>query len=273
MATQTFPSTVTGRVGMLVTPDTGLDAEMWQWCPDRVVPFITRLQIPFTGTEDPLTIDKLFASRDTVQPAVRSLISCPNLPSIDPDIVVFNCTAASHREGLKGEAALRSSMLNAGARRALTASGAVIGALTALGAHKIAVGTPYKYGQNLLLQQFLAEAGFEVPPIPTTTIEPLDDATDDQIRAIAAQVYRRGASVMFISCISLRLRHLLSELSAEYGIPVIGSLQATMWAALAQIGERVEAPDHPLHSLPWPEQLPLLEPKNQTDSDEQETRR
>lgn len=197
------PSIATRRIGMLLTPDTGLDAEVWEWCPANVVPFITRLQIPFTGNEDTKTIDKLFAGREAVQPAVRSLLSYPNLPSIDPDVVVFNCTLASCQNGLEGEAVLRRSMLEAGARRALTTSGAVIGALTALCADKVAVGTPYTAEQNILMHNFFNEAGFEVPAIATTTIEHLDGASDEQIRAIAASAYRSDASVMFISCAAL----------------------------------------------------------------------
>lgn len=248
----------TKRVGMLLTPDTGLDAEIWEYCPENVVPSITRLQIPFNGNEDAPVIDKMFAAPETVQPAVRSFVSLPNLPSVDPEVVVFNCTVASLQDGREGEAALRRSMLNAGAPRALTTSAAVVGALTALGAGKVAVGTPYNAEQNSLVHKFLTDSGFQVYSIPTTTIPHLDAASDEQIRAIASEAYREDASVMFISCAALRTRHLLAELSIQYGIPVIASLQVTMWAALAQLGERVVAPEHALNSLPWPEQLPLF---------------
>jgi maleate isomerase len=259
MTSEESPAPTPRRVGMLITPDTGLDAEVWEYCPADVVPFVSRLQIPFTGREGPLEIDELFAARETVKPAVGALVSLPNLPSVDPDIVVFNCTAASAQHGLAGEAALRRTMLEAGARRALTTSGAVVAALTALGATRIAVGTPYTAEQNRLMERFLTEAGFEFAPIPTTTVPHLDGASDRQIREIAAAAYREDASVLFVSCAALRTRHLVADLSREYGIPVIASLQATMWAALAQIGARLDAPEHALHALPWPERLPLLD--------------
>lgn len=249
------------RIGMLLTSDSGSDREIWQWCPENVVPFITRLQIAFTGNEGPLTIDEMTAGREVVHSATRSFLSTKNLPSIDPEIVVFNCTSASFCGGLEGEAAIRRSILCAGAPRALTTSGAVIGALTALGAGKIAVGTPYSAELNPLLQKFLTDAGFEVASISNTPVRHLVGTSDEQIRAIAAAAFDRHASAMFISCAALRARHLLPELSAQYGIPVISSLQATMWAALAQLGERVVGPDHILNSLPWPERLPLSDAK------------
>ncbi|TIO74084.1 hypothetical protein [Mesorhizobium sp.] len=247
------------RIGMLLTADTSSDREIWEWCPENVVPFITRLQIALTGHEEPLTIDEMTAGREVVQSATRSFLSTRNLPSVDPEIVVFNCTSASFCDGLQAEAAIRSSILAAGAPRALTTSGAVVGALTALGARRIAVGTPYSAELNPLLKRFLTDAGFEVTSIKNTAVRYLVGTSDEQIRAIAAAAFDRNASAMFISCAALRARHLLPELSAQYGMPVITSLQATMWAALAQLGERVAGPDHILNSLPWPERLPLAD--------------
>ncbi|WP_322884579.1 hypothetical protein U8C35_28070 (plasmid) [Sinorhizobium medicae] len=242
---------------MLLTPDTGLDAEIWEWCPKGAIPYITRLQLPDTSDED---VDLMIGSADVVQSATRSLVGTKILPGIDPDVVVFNCTSGSFVSGLAGERAIRLSILRTGAPRALTTSGAVVGALTVLNALRVAVGTPYDEEANLRLKQFLGEAGFEVDSIPTTPVERLDHTSDDQIRAIAATAYDKKASAMFISCAALRTRHLLSELSALYGIPVISSLQATMWAALAQVGERVIASDHVLNSLPWPKNTSLLAP-------------
>lgn len=245
------------RIGMLIVPDTGLDDEIWEWCPQNVTPLITRLQLPEFGFESNLSIDCIIGSDKVVQSATRSFISSTMLPGTDPDIVVFNCTSGSFVNGLQGERAIRHSIVSAGAPRALTTSGAVVGALTALQAQRVAVGTPYPAETNQKLREFLTEAGFEVSPIPTTSVEDLDSASNDQIRAIAAAAYDKRATAMFVSCAALRTRHLLRELTERYRMPVITSLQATMWAALAQVGERIVAPDHALHSLQWPEIVPL----------------
>ncbi|MER9670848.1 hypothetical protein [Mesorhizobium sp. M0203] len=245
------------RIGMLLVPDTGLDDEIWEWCPQNVTPLITRLQLPEAGSENNLSIDGIIGSDKVVQSATRSFISRTMLPGTDPDIVVLNCTSGSFANGLEGERAIRHSIVSAGAPRALTTSGAVVGALTALQAKRVAVGAPYAAEINQKLREFLTEAGFEVGPIATTAVEDLDSASDDQIHAIAAAAYDKRATAMFISCAALRTRHLLPELTERYGMPVITSLQATMWAALAQVGERVVAPDHILHSLPWPETVSL----------------
>ncbi|RMC62469.1 hypothetical protein [Sinorhizobium meliloti] len=246
------------RIGMLLVPDTGLDSEIWEWCPQAVTPLITRLQIPDTGHDEYDSVDQVIGSRKVVQSATRSFLSSRMLHGTDPDIVVLNCTSASFSYGLEGERSIRQSILDAGARRALTASGAVIGALTALEAKKIAVGTPYDTRTNDALKKFLTEAGFEVASIPTTEIDDLDNTSDDQIRAIADAAYDKHATAMFISCAGLRTRHLLPALNAKYKLPVLTSLQATMWAALVQIDERVTGPANVLYSLQWPEAVPLL---------------
>ncbi|WP_390891487.1 maleate cis-trans isomerase family protein [Rhizobium laguerreae] len=245
---------------MLLTPDTGLDAEIWEWCPEGVIPYLTRLQIPDTAADHLPSIDSVIGSAEVVQSATRSLVGTKSLPGVDPDIVLLNCTSASFVGGLAGERLIRRSILSAGAPRALTTSGAVVGALTVLNASRVAVGTPYDEETNVWLKQFLAEAGFELNSIAATPVENLDHTSDDQIRAVAAAAYDKKASAMFISCAALRTRHLVSELSAQYGMPVITSLQATMWAALAHIGERVIASDHVLNSLPWPKRTSLLAP-------------
>ncbi|WP_139015822.1 maleate cis-trans isomerase family protein [Ensifer aridi] len=251
-------ATIGKRIGMLLVPDTGLDAEIWEWCPQTVTPIITRLQVPDNCAEEFAAVDEVIGSSDVVEPATRSLFGNRMLGGTNPDIVVLNCTSASFVRGLEGEASIRTSMLRAGAPRALTTSGAVVGALTALNARKVAVGTPYDAETNQALAKFLLEAGFEVGSIPTTEIQHLDHASDNQIRAIAAAAYDKHASAMFISCAALRTRHLIQELNARYQVPVITSLQATMWAALAQVNERVAASDHVLHSLQWPGSAPLL---------------
>ncbi|WP_202362418.1 maleate cis-trans isomerase family protein [Mesorhizobium sp. 131-3-5] len=246
------------RIGMLVVPDAAPDAEIWKWCPQNVTPIITRLQIPETSAERYGSIDGAIGSAEVIQPATRTFISSATLPATDPDIVVLNCTSGSFSGGLEGERAIRRSILGSGASRALTTSGAVVGALTALRAGRVAVGTPYHAEANQALREFLTQAGFEVLPIPTTQIEDLDRASDDQVRSIAAAAHDKHATAMLISCTALPTRHLIPELNARYGMPVITALQATMWAALAQIDEQVAAPDHTLHSLGWPESVPLL---------------
>lgn len=248
------------RIGFLLVPDTGLDKEIWEWCPRHVTPLITRLHLPETGLEKYASVDDAIGSPEIIQPATRSFISNTVLAGTDPDIVVLNCTSASFAGGLKGERAIRHAILAAGARRALTTSGAVVGALTALKAGRIAVGTPYDAESNKALRDFFGQAGFEVAPIHTTEVRDLDGTSDDQIRSIAAAAHDKHASAMFISCAALRTRHLLPELNARYGIPVITSLQATMWAALAQVDEQVVASDHVLHSHRWPETIPLQTP-------------
>jgi maleate isomerase len=168
---------------------------------------------------------------------------------IEPELVVFGCTSSSFFEGLAAEAKIRRSILAAGARQALTTSGAVVEALRALGARRVGAGTPYAASTAERLGTFLTEAGFEVVSLVSEVPDRLDRTSDAEVTALAEAAYRPGIDALFLSCTALETRHLLGPLSQRFGVPVVGAAQATMWAALGMVGQRMRGPDHPLHHL------------------------
>jgi maleate isomerase len=238
------------RIGVILTHDNAIDRELREWCPASVSLHITRTQLRL---DEPLK-DERFAHRvsdhDIVEAATRTLVT------IEPEVVVFGCTAGSFVRGLAWEPVIRQSMLAAGAKRALTTSGAVVDALRALGVRRIAVGTPYHPSRSERLGRFLTEAGFDVASLVSHTEERLDLVADEQVALLTREAARPGVDAIFLSCTALETRALLGPLSAQYGVPVVSAVQATMWSALGSLGLPLNGPDHPLHHLEPPSPVP-----------------
>lgn len=216
-------------IGVVVPYDMALDRELWRWTPERVSLHLTRT--PFEDV--PVGIGQALAvgDGDTVAEATRSVTI------VEPAVVAYGCTSGSFVSGRAGEAALREAMVGAGARRAVTTSGALLRAVETVGIGSMAVVTPYPEEVGDRLVAFLAEAGVEVTGsfnmgLTGRVWEVPDEVTADLVRATA----RAGGDAVFVSCTNLPTYDVIAPLEAELGRPVLTANQVTMWAALVEAG-------------------------------------
>ncbi len=216
-------------IGVVVPYDMALDRELWRWAPERVSLHLTR-----TPYEDiPVGVGQALAVGDaaTVAAATRSVTI------VEPAVVAYGCTSGSFVTGRRGEAALRDAMVEAGARRAVTTSGALLRAVEALGIGSLAVVTPYPEEVGARLVAFLAEAGVDVTGSSNMGLtgriwEVPDDVTADLVRTTA----RAGGDAVFVSCTNLPTYDVIAALETELDRPVLTANQVTMWAALEEAG-------------------------------------
>jgi maleate isomerase len=216
-------------IGIVAPFDLVLDREYWQWVPETVSLHITRtpnLELP-VGAE----LATAVGDADVVARATRDLAGA------EPEVTVYACTSGSFIGGLAGEKRLRKVMEKAGGTQALTTSGALLWALEALDARRVAVGTPYDGEVTAKLSEFLAEAGYE------TTSNAYLGLTGDifrvshkTVRDLAVAADRPGADAVFLSCTNLRTFGVLPEIERELEKPVLSANQVTMWAALRAAG-------------------------------------
>ena len=216
-------------IGIIAPFDLVLDREYWQWVPENVSVHITRTptrELPM-GAEFAAAV----SDAEVVAQATR------DLGIAMPEVTAYACTSGSFIQGLDGEARLRAVMEQAGAKRALTTSGALLQALEALGAHRVAVGTPYDGEVTGRLSEFLAEAGYETTSNAflglTGDIFRVSHAT---VRDLAVAADRPEADVVFLSCTNLRTFGALAEMENELKKPVLSANQVTVWAALRAAG-------------------------------------
>jgi maleate isomerase len=216
-------------IGIIAPFDLVLDREYWQWVPETVSIHLTRTpsrELP-VGAE----LASAVSDADSVAQATRDLAVA------EPEVTVYACTSGSFISGLAGESHLRSVMKDAGAKYAITTSGALLQTLEALEAKRVAIGTPYDAEVTIKLSEFLAEAGYE------TISNAFFGLTGDifrvsatSVRDLAAAADRPDADAVFLSCTNLRTFGVLPELERKLKKPVLSANQVTMWAALKAAG-------------------------------------
>jgi maleate isomerase len=222
-------ASITVRIGIIFTPDNAADRDFWRWCPPQATLHFTRSSPRDPPESDCVAGSAYDASDDLLIAGTKTFVQ------IRPATVAFACTSGSFVGGLSEEHRIRRTMLDAGAPQAITTSGSVLDALAALGARRVAVGTPYDRPCTAKLGSFLTEAGFEVCSLENQ--EPregagLSDMTPAELRELGLRADRPDADVLFISCAALETYDLIGSLEREIGKPVVTSIQATMWAAL-----------------------------------------
>jgi maleate isomerase len=216
-------------VGVVVPYDFALDRELWRWVPEDITLHLARTaysSLPVTVEQAQVIGDQLAVAQCT-----RDLIV------VEPAVVAYACTSGSFVAGRAGEHALVSSMLRAGAAAAVTTSGALVEALSALGVTRLAVATPYDAAVTARLHDFLGEAGVRVSGSAHLG---LSERIWTVPYAITAELVRKvaveGCEAVFISCTNLPTYDIIALLETELGIPVLTANQVTMWACLRRTG-------------------------------------
>ncbi len=234
-------SRLTG-IGLIAPFDFVLDREYWEWIPANVSLHVTRS--PFLDQQVGVAMAEQVSEDEVLTTAAQALTIA------NPAVTVFACTSGSFVHGLAGERRCRQAILAGGARRALTTSGALVEALTALAIKRLAVVTPYDAATTMRLIEFLGEAGFR------TTSCAFLGLKDDIFRVSPGTVDRLvraadggDAEAIFISCTNLWTREVISALEHELGKAVLSANQVTVWAALRAVGAKGEVPGQRLFTV------------------------
>ncbi|MFZ3570361.1 maleate cis-trans isomerase family protein [Streptomyces sp. BH097] len=256
-------------VGVVAPFDFALDRELWRWVPDHVSLHLTRT--PFVPVEVGLDLARLVSEHETLGEAVRAL------GATGPEVLAYACASGSFVGGLAGERALCAAMRRAGELPAVTTSGALLEALSELGARRIALVTPYTQSVTESLEEYLAEAGITVTGRAFLGLtRHIWKVPYRDVATMAREAGSAGADALFISCTNLPTYDIIPQLEAELRVPVISANQVTMWAALARLGTRAVGPYQALldpaarvwppselpEALP-PQELPRERPKEQ----------
>lgn len=159
------------------------------------------------------------------------------LPDEPLDALCYCCTSASAVIGDEAvEAALAAAKPNT---PIVTPPAAARVALTALGARRIALLTPYTRATTAPVAEYFAGHGFELAGV---TCLGLDDdrlmarITPEAIVAAAVDATAGDADALFISCTALRAAEVAERIEAAIGRPVVTSNQASVWRCLRLAG-------------------------------------
>lgn len=215
-------------IGIIAPFDLALERELWRWAPLDVSYHLART--PYEEISVSLAMAELVSERRHVQSATRDVLG------VDPEVVAYLCTSGSFIHGVAGEAALRQTILDAGAPDAVTTSGALAEAVRELELSRISVITPYDAALTDRLNAFLAELGVAVTRseylglgggiwrVNYRTVAELMLAADD-VRSEA----------IFVACTNLPTYDIIAPLERQLGKPVLTANQLTVWACLGRM--------------------------------------
>lgn len=157
-----------------------------------------------------------------------------------PDVILYGCTSATLSHGREFDRMLVEKVAALSGAAAVTAAGAVVESLQALGVMRIGFGSPYVADLNDRAVAFLSECGFQ-------TVSRADhpvalgnygqgELTPDAVFEIGLRADSPEAEAVVLSCTDMRSVETLDRLEAELGKPVISSNQALMRGAVRRLG-------------------------------------
>jgi maleate isomerase len=216
-------------IGIVAPFDFVLDREYWEAMPPGLSLHITRT--PFLEEQVGVDLAHLLSTDEVLAEGTRALLVA------DPAVTVYACTSGSFVDGIAGERRCRKVMEDAGAKKALTTSGALLEALDELNVKRVGVATPYDEPTTARLVSYLEEA--EVQTASSAYLGLTHDifrvgprAVRDLIRAAD----HAAAEAIFVSCTNLWTLDVLDDMTRELGKPILSANQVTMWSALKSIG-------------------------------------
>jgi maleate isomerase len=159
------------------------------------------------------------------------------LPDEALDAIYYACTSASVAIG--DEAVVAAIGTAKPGVPVVTPTLAARAALAALGAHRVALLTPYTRTVTAEMADYFTRAGIEITRARCFGLD--DDRamarlTQDAIVEAALRTIESSDEALFISCTALRAFEAVGRIEREIGRPVITSNQAGLWQALHLAG-------------------------------------
>ena len=220
------------RIGVLVPfTNTTLEEELIRMCPSNASLHFTRMG-GYNLKEIP-DDNQMFAMGKVDITEPLRLITATS-----PNVILYGCTSATLSHGLNFDSNFKSAVASTAGAKTITAAGALVSALNALGVRKVGFVSPYVAKLNDLAIKFLSEACFEVvsraePAKPLKAVEQ-GALGPDKVYELAIQANSAEAEAIVISCTDLKTLDIIQKLENKTGKPVISSNQAMMFA-LAQM--------------------------------------
>ncbi|MGC3939833.1 maleate cis-trans isomerase family protein [Roseobacter sp. EG26] len=221
------------RLGVFVPfTNTNLEPDLMMMCPADVSVHVTRLG-GYDANEVPDSRQMAGLGAMNMDEPIRLLAG------VEPDIVIYGCTSATMAHGRDFDAALSAQIASEGNARTITAAGALVHALQALEAERIAFASPYVPVLNDQAIAFLQSCGIETVS-RADVAGTLDNAgqgnmSPEEVFDLGLQADSKKAKAIVLSCTDMRAVEVIEALETETGKPVVTSNQAIMFQALSQL--------------------------------------
>lgn len=162
------------------------------------------------------------------------------LQGVMPDVIQYGCTSATLAHGPAFDRDLAAQIKAQSGAQTVTAAGAVVHALNALGVRKIAFASPYVPSLNDRAIAYLADEGLTTVSRADVT-ERLGNTgqgamTPEAVIDLAARAHSDAADAVLMSCTDMRATEVIDQIEQRLGKPVVTSNQAMMFQTLQLLG-------------------------------------
>ena len=221
------------RIGLIIpSSNTTMEREFWETLHGHATIHAGRVFL------ENVMVSELTAVEDEAVREARKLVTA------GVDVLVYGCTSGSFVKGPQQYSGIEEKLEKLG-KPAVATSGAVIRALTHLGAGKISLITPYTRDITEVEKAFLAKHGFEVlSTFHASIVANLDIGMvkDDEVAEWAMENTHPDADAVFISCTNLSTFKAIKRIEENTGKPVVSSNSATLWNVLQKLNKKIELP-------------------------------
>ena len=158
-----------------------------------------------------------------------------------PDLLVYNCTASSMKEGPTGERRILHIMREVSDIEAVSTSAMVSEAFAALGVKSVVVISPYPNNNDIVA--YLKATGMEVARDVALNlpVSEYSEVTPARWQEIARMNDVQTADGIFLSCTNTRQIEAIADIEKTLGKPVVNSNQAVLWGAVKRLSAKVGA--------------------------------
>lgn len=218
------------------------------------------LLVPSSNTTMEIDLARALESRATVHVSRMYLADCDaagenrmldehllpairDIATVHPDVVVFGCTSAGALRGNEFDAQLCQDIGDSTSAVPVSTLQAAQDALSATGAHRVGLVTPYPEELTERISASLAEVGFEVPKCGSMGYREnfaIASIGRSEIIGFAKQAMT-GAEIdaVFISCTNLAAMQAIPSITEALGVPVVTSNHAVVEAVSKALHARV----------------------------------
>jgi maleate isomerase len=162
-----------------------------------------------------------------------------------PDLMVYNCTASSMKEGPEGERRILDIMEKAAGIPSISTSAAVSDAFRTMGIKSVVVLTPYPNNDDILF--YLDKIGVRVVNNVALNLNTAryGAVTPQEWTELAATHDSKDADAIFFSCAATTQIDAVEPTEAALGKPVVNSNQAVLWSVLKTLSGKLGSYDIP----------------------------
>ena len=160
------------------------------------------------------------------------------LADAKPDLIVFNCTGTSMKEGPEGDKYVLDLIRRETGIGALSTASAVVTALNALGLRRLVLVTPYVQATNDHEIAYLRALGFDVVHDLALGLKGGDEfitVPPERWVEIALANDRPKADGYFLSCTNTTQIEAIEAIEEATGKPAVASNQAVLWACINRL--------------------------------------